>query len=205
MKQVHRIHRQTAHPINLKLGKESHLRAPRAWLTFGIVPMNSCRFLACYYLNRFRAFTDILLTCFTSNLMGQRYETRLVWLTVGHILLQPSSDLPSSDLTPNGNVFPLMLWLKISDKYGFITLKQSTFRFRLRKPWNAFAFLFSFLDTEMPLVDFQPRGPLTRYVKLWVAHAPGMPGTFSPFYCFACHIDIIMKSTNVNQSWYRSW
>ena len=22
-------------------------------------------------------------------------------------------------------------------------------------------------------------GPLTRYVKLWVAHAPGMPGTFS--------------------------
>ena len=23
-------------------------------------------------------------------------------------------------------------------------------------------------------------GTLTRYVKLWVAHAPGMPGTFSP-------------------------
>ena len=23
-------------------------------------------------------------------------------------------------------------------------------------------------------------GPLARYVKLWVAHAPGMPGTFSP-------------------------
>ena len=23
-------------------------------------------------------------------------------------------------------------------------------------------------------------GPLTRYAKLWVAHAPGMPGTFSP-------------------------
>ena len=23
-------------------------------------------------------------------------------------------------------------------------------------------------------------GPLTRYVKLWVVHAPGMPGTFSP-------------------------
>ena len=23
-------------------------------------------------------------------------------------------------------------------------------------------------------------GPLNRYVKLWVAHAPGMPGTFSP-------------------------
>ena len=25
-----------------------------------------------------------------------------------------------------------------------------------------------------------PHGPLTRYVKLQVAHAPGMPGTFSP-------------------------
>ena len=23
-------------------------------------------------------------------------------------------------------------------------------------------------------------GPLARYVKMWVAHAPGMPGTFSP-------------------------
>ena len=23
-------------------------------------------------------------------------------------------------------------------------------------------------------------GPLARYVKLWVAHAPGMPETFSP-------------------------
>ena len=23
-------------------------------------------------------------------------------------------------------------------------------------------------------------GPLARYVKLWIAHAPGMPGTFSP-------------------------
>ena len=23
-------------------------------------------------------------------------------------------------------------------------------------------------------------GPLARYVKLWVVHGPGMPGTFSP-------------------------
>ena len=26
---------------------------------------------------------------------------------------------------------------------------------------------------------FRLHGPLTRYVKLWVAHVPGMPGTFS--------------------------
>ena len=29
-------------------------------------------------------------------------------------------------------------------------------------------------------VIMRPHGPLTRYVKLQVAHAPGMPGTFSP-------------------------
>ena len=29
-------------------------------------------------------------------------------------------------------------------------------------------------------LKFANNGPLTRYVKLWVAHAPGMPGTFSP-------------------------
>ena len=28
--------------------------------------------------------------------------------------------------------------------------------------------------------DLESHGPLTRYVKLQVAHAPGMPGTFSP-------------------------
>ena len=31
-----------------------------------------------------------------------------------------------------------------------------------------------------PLTPIVLHGPLTRYVKLWVAHAPGMPGTFSP-------------------------
>ena len=31
------------------------------------------------------------------------------------------------------------------------------------------------MDPSMVLMGF-----LTRYVKLWVAHAPGMPGTFSP-------------------------
>ena len=28
--------------------------------------------------------------------------------------------------------------------------------------------------------QFSAYGPLARYEKLWVAHAPGMPGTFSP-------------------------
>ena len=28
--------------------------------------------------------------------------------------------------------------------------------------------------------QFLEHGPLARYVKLWIVHAPGMPGTFSP-------------------------
>ena len=32
----------------------------------------------------------------------------------------------------------------------------------------------------MHIMNSVSHGPLARYVKLWVAHAPGMPGTFSP-------------------------
>ena len=38
----------------------------------------------------------------------------------------------------------------------------------------------AFKDTVLPLWTGWHHGPLTRYVKLRVAHAPGMPGTFSP-------------------------
>ena len=45
--------------------------------------------------------------------------------------------------------------------------------------------IFVSLPRETPHVravpgSYLPHGPLTRYVKLQVAHAPGMPGTFSP-------------------------
>ena len=33
---------------------------------------------------------------------------------------------------------------------------------------------------ELMVKGISFHGSLTRYVKLWVAHAPGMPGTFSP-------------------------
>ena len=32
---------------------------------------------------------------------------------------------------------------------------------------------------DMYHVDDSDHGPLARYVKLWVAHVPGIPGTFS--------------------------
>ena len=36
------------------------------------------------------------------------------------------------------------------------------------------------IDPQKCLLQNVDNGPLTRYVKLQVAHAPGMPGTFSP-------------------------
>ena len=62
-----------------------------------------------------------------------------------------------------------------------------------RECWVRAGFLFSFdsINTYLRLTSFfrsvktriaevLPHGPLARYVKLCVAHAPGMPGTFSP-------------------------
>ena len=34
--------------------------------------------------------------------------------------------------------------------------------------------------TSTPGMQYSLHGPFARYAKLWVAHAPGMPGTFSP-------------------------
>ena len=49
-------------------------------------------------------------------------------------------------------------------------------------------FQFNFVELKSLYFSFfqgvqlaiSQHGPLTRYVKMWVAHAPGMPGTFSP-------------------------
>ena len=49
-----------------------------------------------------------------------------------------------------------------------------------------FTFTYTNSDEVLTLInDLKPKhspghGPLARYVKLWVAHAPGMPGTFFP-------------------------
>ena len=37
--------------------------------------------------------------------------------------------------------------------------------------------LFSMISVDRAISSY---GPLAWYVKLWVTHAPGMPGTFSP-------------------------
>ena len=74
-----------------------------------------------------------------------------------------------------------------------VSLFLSTCLISLRTPWNVFAFSIilrhqnsvgnvnGFHGNNDPLtLHCQYHGPLARYVRLWLAHAPGMPGTFSP-------------------------
>ena len=42
-------------------------------------------------------------------------------------------------------------------------------------------YIQQYLSCKWEYFCYFENGPLARYVKLWVAHAPGMPGTFSPF------------------------
>ena len=53
-------------------------------------------------------------------------------------------------------------------------LKNRNFAPNLRSPRGAF-----FGGQDSLQYKINPTGPLTRYVKLWFAHAPGMLGTFS--------------------------
>ena len=50
--------------------------------------------------------------------------------------------------------------------------------------WNTLCFTWYMLiyicAPSAILEDGQLNGPLTRYVRLWIVHAPEMPGTFSP-------------------------
>ena len=41
-------------------------------------------------------------------------------------------------------------------------------------------YVISGVPCQINLEHYDNHGSLTRYAKLWVAHAPGMPGTFSP-------------------------
>ena len=41
-------------------------------------------------------------------------------------------------------------------------------------------FQFTYVCDIRRISDLNHHGPLNRYVQLWVAHAPAMPGTFSP-------------------------
>ena len=52
-----------------------------------------------------------------------------------------------------------------------------------------------------PLDDSRAHGPLTRYVKLQVAHAPGMPGTFSPAADFKGYRKLAIPACITARAW----
>ena len=60
-------------------------------------------------------------------------------------------------------------------------MKRETFKFwdLVRLILETLRYLFLFIKWDQ-LSIFILNGPLTGYVKLWVVHAPGMPGTFHP-------------------------
>ena len=61
--------------------------------------------------------------------------------------------------------------------YGGINLMKTmtrTILITLSSDWNVVSVMGAWSDDDFSY------GPLARYVKLWVAHAPGMPGMFSP-------------------------
>ena len=48
-------------------------------------------------------------------------------------------------------------------------------------------------------------GPLTRYVKLWAAHAPGKPGTFSPPTDFKINRWLAIPTCITARAWHVPW
>ena len=76
---------------------------------------------------------------------------------------------------------------QLAELQRFIHFRQSP-----RNTHTEFGFLFNVIkytatkwkcadvSCSLEVTTIQTNGPLARYVKLWVAHAPGMPGTFSP-------------------------
>ena len=62
--------------------------------------------------------------------------------------------------------------------FGFSSVEEFWQLSTLRFPFHIALLLRNLIYLEGGIVAWI-HGPLTSYVKLWVAHAPGMPGTFS--------------------------
>ena len=64
----------------------------------------------------------------------------------------------------------------------------------------ALVVVFYFADDKYPLTPLV-NGPLARYVKIRVAHAPGMPGTFSPAANFRGNYYIAIPACITARTW----
>ena len=96
----------------------------------------------------------------------------------------------------DADVYILLLKLKLTYICGILHQKQvsreyisncillyfvgSNYLSILIIPASGTKVLISIISVLYTQVNVLGHGPLARYVKLWIAHAPGMPGTFSP-------------------------
>ena len=75
--------------------------------------------------------------------------------------------------TPNRNCIYTM-WLTVPKIRGLFNIKMPSWQYKFLSQNKMVSQQFYFYDGN------HTHGPLARYVKLWVAHAPGMSGTFFP-------------------------
>ena len=98
-----------------------------------------------------------LMKYFSKRKLIQNSYIKCIWLSIMHTVIAKICKIKGSS---NGWNLPR---IKI-DSYGYNVLSQSPYFCALSQRSHA----------------RWCNGPLTRYVKLLVAHVPGMPGTFSP-------------------------
>ena len=94
----------------------------------------------------------------------------IIWTNAGILLIEPL-----------GTNFSEILIAIITFSFKKMRLKVSSAK------WRPFCLGLSVLKTRIPSCvenkifrDIELNGSLTRYLKLRVSHAPGMPGTFFP-------------------------
>ena len=63
-----------------------------------------------------------------------------------------------------------------SEVYSYMILVEKSLEIKMSMKFQVYE-LLTMMSVDRAISAY---GPLARYVKLWVTHAPGMPGTFSP-------------------------
>ena len=99
----------------------------------------------------------------------------VIWMTLRQLFL----------LSGHGSMdFPLITWIRWwRDQWCWCWCSSIPCwgrRLFRQQCWRTWCCRVGLADSPVGKKADLTHGPLTRYIKLWVAHAPGMPGTFSP-------------------------
>ena len=103
-----------------------------------------------------------LIKCFANNI---------------HMLWIPSVYAPSEHIGPNRIVtmWEPSIHISVRQPIFISCISSSMLPLYIHISHSYMAQLLALTGTNTPFL-----WPLARYLKLWVAHSPGMPGTFSP-------------------------